>query len=221
MRPCDLTGAVLQTDDLLLSKRPNCGEPRRQTDVEIGLPPHPSGERPSGVFGFLGSRDMSRTRHPATCAVTAEVITLPVGKVIRACNGFRYHRIRETIVDGRDRQCGEPPISLCLSARGLGSTDPTIASLRRSKAFPSLVGLGLSTVPAFGRSVPGVLPTAWVEGPTGVPVHRGFRKYPPHGRSRRIASTLGCPGIYDERGRSESRERGGRAMRRRNVYKDS
>jgi hypothetical protein len=73
---------------------------------------------------------------------------LPTGKVIRACNGFRYHRIRETVVDGRDRQCGEPLlISACLREVG-DETDPAISSLRRSKAFPSLVGLGLPTLPA-------------------------------------------------------------------------
>jgi hypothetical protein len=156
MRPCDLTGAVLQTDDLLLSKRPNCGEPRRQTDVEIGLPPHPSGERPSGVFGFLGSRDMSRTRHPATCAVTAEVITLPVGKVIRACNGFRYHRIRETIVYGRDRQRGEPLlISACLR-RVLGSTNPTIAPPSTVQSFPVSRRAWIIDRARFGRLFPGV-----------------------------------------------------------------
>jgi hypothetical protein len=59
----------------------------------------------------------------------------------------RIHRIRETIDDGRDRQCGEPLlISACLREVGDG-TDPTISPLRRSKAFPSLVELSfLATV---------------------------------------------------------------------------
>ena len=58
-------------------------------------------------------------------AVAAEDITLPVGKMIRAYYGFRYHRIRRA-----NRVVGNgsavSPITFCLSAQGLSITDPTI-----------------------------------------------------------------------------------------------
>ena len=58
-------------------------------------------------------------------AVAAEDITLLSSKMIPAYYGFRYHRIRRTtIVVGTGSAVS--PITFCLSAQGLGKTDPTI-----------------------------------------------------------------------------------------------
>ena len=57
----------------------------------------------------------------------AEVITLLLSKMIRAHNGYRYHRIkRTTIVVGTGSAVS--PVILCLSAQGIDDTDPTISS---------------------------------------------------------------------------------------------
>ena len=65
------------------------------------------------------------TTRQALCAVAAEDITLLLSKMIRAYYGFRYHRIRRTtIVVGTGSAVS--PIIFCLSAQGLGITDPTI-----------------------------------------------------------------------------------------------
>jgi hypothetical protein len=50
---------------------------------------------------------------------------------------------------GRDRQCGEPRLSSAYLRKVGDKTDPTICTLRRFKAFPSLVRPGLATVPAL------------------------------------------------------------------------
>jgi hypothetical protein len=55
----------------------------------------------------------------------AEDITLLFSKMIRAYYGFRYHRIRKTtFMVGTGSAVS--PVILCLSAQGLGTTDPTI-----------------------------------------------------------------------------------------------
>jgi hypothetical protein len=55
----------------------------------------------------------------------AEDITLLLSKMIRAYYGFRYHRIRRTIYMVGTGSAVSPVI-FCLSALGLGTTDPTI-----------------------------------------------------------------------------------------------
>jgi hypothetical protein len=82
---------------------------------------------------------------------------------------------------GRDGQCGSPPLlSACLrrvSARPIRrSRHP-----RRSKAFPSLVRLGLATGACLGRLFPRVNRTDWSNAPTGVSAHRGSRECPCNG----------------------------------------
>jgi hypothetical protein len=54
-----------------------------------------------------------------------EDITLLSSKMIRAYYGFRYHRIRKTIIMVWTGSAVSP-ITFCLSAQGLGITDPTI-----------------------------------------------------------------------------------------------
>jgi hypothetical protein len=73
------------------------------------------------------------------------------------------------------------PVTLCLSAQGLGTTDPTIAPPSTVQSFPSLVGLGFTTVARLGRLFPGVNRTDWPDAPTGVSGHRDSREYPCNG----------------------------------------
>ena len=73
----------------------------------------------------MGYFQINISQPQASCAVAAEDITLPVGRMIRAYYGFRYHRIRRTtIVVGTGSAVS--PITFCLSAQDLGRTDPTI-----------------------------------------------------------------------------------------------
>jgi hypothetical protein len=76
---------------------------------------------------------------------------------------------------GRDRQCGEPLSSSAYLRRV--STRPIRRSRhpRRSKAFPSPVGLCLVTVPALVVHCQERIRPGGPDAPTGVSVHRDFR----------------------------------------------
>src|SRR5215471_21166452 len=78
---------------------------------------------------------------------------------------------------GRDGRCGSPRYPLLVRARLSVDRSDDRTSLRRSKVFPSLAGLRLSTAPCLGRhSLDPV-----TRGSTGVSVHRGFRSAPQSG----------------------------------------
>jgi hypothetical protein len=80
---------------------------RRQRPQDIRHFSHPHFVRVSALRGDHRSRSSrisfrSQANHDRAaaivCAVAAEDITLPMGKMIRAYYGFRYHRIRRTTI---------------------------------------------------------------------------------------------------------------------------
>jgi hypothetical protein len=110
------------------------------------------------------------------CAVTVEDITLPADKVIRACNGLGIIGSEEPPAGGRDRQCGEPRFPSAYLRKSVTDRSDDHVPLRRFKAFPSLVGLGLATVPALVvHCQEGIRSGCNPDTPTGVSDHRDFR----------------------------------------------
>jgi hypothetical protein len=93
----------------------------------------------------------------------------------RASNGFGYIGSEEPLIVVGTGSAVSPVSPLLVCAKSVTDRSDDRATLRRSKAFPSLVGLGLATAPALVVHCQETSGQGSPDAPTGVSGHRGFR----------------------------------------------